>query len=200
MLGVSRPTLREALTTLATLGVLEIQTGVGTFVRSATIDEQLAIQAVDLLSTDESPVHALETRLLIEPDIAALAATRAEEQNLHYMRQALREIRSRVGRNEAFQAAGMNFHMAIVRSIRNPVAEHACTIPLAIWFSNPPGWGDIVRSIVTQPGRLARYCANYERIYEAIKSGDSQMAAKTMRDHLQEVREDLLRQTPTKKE
>jgi DNA-binding FadR family transcriptional regulator len=53
---------------------------------------------------------------------------------------------------------------------------------------------------VTQPGRLARYCANYERIYEAIKSGDSQMAAQTMRDHLQEVREDLLRQTPTKKE
>lgn len=193
LLGISRPTLREAITTLATLGVLEIQTGVGTFVRSATIDENLAIRAAELLSTEESPLHALETRLLLEPGIAALAAERAEEQDLIYMRRALKEVAKRVARNEAFRATGMNFHMAVVRSIRNPVTEHACTIALALWFSNQPGWGEIVQSIVEQPGRLARYYANYERIYEAIKSGEAALAAQSMKDHLLEVQEDFLR-------
>lgn len=193
MLGISRPTLREALTTLATLGVLEIQTGVGTFVRSSTIDENLAFKAAELLSTDESPLHALEARLLLEPGIAALAAERAEGSDLAHMRQALKEIEERVKRNEAFRSAGMNFHMAIVRSIRNPVAEHACTISLAIWFSNLSGWGEVVQATVKQPGRLARYYANYVRVYEAIEAGNGELAARVMRDHLQEVQEDFLR-------
>lgn len=193
MLGISRPTLREAITTLATLGVLEIQTGVGTFVRSATIDENLAFRAAELLSTEESPLHSLETRILLEPGVAALAAERAEESDLRHMREALEEIKERVAQNIAFRSSGMNFHMAIVRSIRNPVAEHACTIALAIWFSNLPGWGEIVQSIVTQPGRLATYYANYVGIYEAIAEGDAEQAAEVMRDHLLEVQEHFLR-------
>jgi len=195
MLGISRPTLREAITTLATLGVLEIRTGIGTFVRSTSIDENLAYRAADLLTTEESPLYALEARLLIQPGIAALAAERVEEQDLQQMRVILKEIEKRVENNEPFRSLGMNFHMAIVRSIRNPVAEHACTISLALWFNNVHlyGWGDIVRSIVTQPGRLARYYASYKQIYEAIKSGDGPLAAQVMQDHLLEVQEDFLR-------
>lgn len=193
MLGISRPTLREAITALATLGILEIRTGVGTFVRSTAIDENHAFKAAELLSTEESPLHALEARILIEPGIAALAAERAEASDLKHMRAALREIEERVSENIAFRTAGMNFHMAIVRSIRNPVAEHACTMTLAIWFSNLPGWGEIVQSIVRKPGRLAKYYENYCHVYEAIAEGDAEKATKVMRAHLLEVQEHFLR-------
>ncbi len=195
MLGISRPTLREAITTLATLGILEIRTGIGTFVRSATIDENLAYRAADLLSGEESPLYALEARILLEPGIAALAAERSEKRDRQKMAYILQEIKELADQNKPFSTVGLNFHMAIVRSIRNPVAEHACTIALALWYNNLEmhGWGEVVKSIVTQPGRLLSYYQNLEQIYRAIEDRDGPRAAELMYNHLIDLQEDFLR-------
>jgi GntR family transcriptional repressor for pyruvate dehydrogenase complex len=193
MLGISRPTVREAMSALAILGVLEIQQGSGTYVRATAIDENLATKAAELLSTPESPLYALEFRMLMEPGIAALAAERAEESDLKNMQTALDGIARRVAQNKPFRASGKNFHLAIVRSIKNPVVEHTCIIALAIWFGEVPEWVDVVDAVLQVPGRLEKYYQNSIRIFQAIRERDAERASEETRKHLVQLQEDFLR-------
>ena len=81
-LGVSRSTVREAVRELTSLGVLEIQHGRGTFVRSLRPD--LLLRGDSLLDhgNDRIREELLEVRGIVEPEAAALAAERASEEDV----------------------------------------------------------------------------------------------------------------------
>jgi len=193
MLGISRPTLREAISALAILDVLEIRQGSGTYVRAKSIDENLAYKAASLLHTENSHLDALEALILIEPGIAALAADRAEADDLASMQQALYAIGQRAESQSYFKKSGMDFHLALIRSIHNPVVEHACLVPLAVYYEGISEWWDVVKEKMAKPGRLSAYYGNYRRIFSAVEQGDATAARKATRKHLVQVRKDLLR-------
>ena len=118
-LGVSRTTLREAISFLVAQGVLEIHRGKGTFVA-----EDLPAGAVDLgaLSSLRSRVRArdlFEMRLIFEPATVALACQRASDEEL-------RQIRQRAERKEKLALEGgdwpladQEFHFAIIKASHN---------------------------------------------------------------------------------
>ena len=70
-LGVSRPTVREAMIALEIAGLVEIRTGSGSYVRQR---DTIAAPSVD---TGPGPIELLNARILIEGEIAAEAAQRA---------------------------------------------------------------------------------------------------------------------------
>src|SRR5215813_6769877 len=88
--GVSRTAVREAVKTLREKGLVEAYTGRGTFVTNGT--SQSIRQSLDSMirtSQQEGSMHLAELRAVLEPEIAALAASRIEEQLLTTMRDAV---------------------------------------------------------------------------------------------------------------
>lgn len=191
-LGVSRPTLREAISALAILGILEIRQGLGTFIRMTSVDENLTFQAIALLKSDESPLQALEMLCIIEPHLAALSAERAEEADLKRMRHALTDIKERSDSQMFFGGAGLRFHMAIIGSVGNPVIEHSCNIPLAIYYGDAPEWWDVQKEKLTKPGKLASIYKDLEKIYQAIEAGDTERSYACMEAYLANIRKELV--------
>src|SRR5437660_3412130 len=88
--GVSRTAVREAVKTLREKGLVEAYSGRGTFVTNGT--SQAIRQSLDLMiriGQPEGSQYLAELRAILEPEIAALAATRAEEQYVATMRDAV---------------------------------------------------------------------------------------------------------------
>lgn len=77
LLRVSRPSLREALKTLAALGLLEIRRGQGTYVTSGDVDRALDRATSSWFEGHGTGRHLMEMRQLLEPPEAAWAAERA---------------------------------------------------------------------------------------------------------------------------
>jgi DNA-binding FadR family transcriptional regulator len=191
-LGVSRPTLREAIAALAILGILEIRQGSGTYIRLKSIGDNLSLQAIALLKSDGSPLQALEMLTIIEPHLAALAAERAEDADLQRMKRALNEIKERSNSQMVFGGAGLRFHTAIIRSIGNPIIEHSCSIALGIYYGDPPEWWDVQKEKLTKPGQLASIYNDMEKIYLAIEAGDPEQARACMETYLANIHRGLV--------
>src|SRR6202453_5368355 len=89
-LGVSRTAVREAVKTLREKGLVEAYSGRGTFVTNGT--SQAIRQSLDLMiriNKQEGSANLAELRLVLEPEIAGLAAERIEDQLLSTMREAV---------------------------------------------------------------------------------------------------------------
>jgi DNA-binding FadR family transcriptional regulator len=86
LLGISRPTLRETIRSLVSLNILESRHGAGTFVASLDASALLAplqfVMALHGRTVDE----LFEARLVLEPALAALAATRATDEQVAALR------------------------------------------------------------------------------------------------------------------
>jgi len=95
-LNVSRPLVREALRSLAMIGLLEIQQGRGTFVRSPDISALADIFAVMFAQNDEEVDDMMEVRQALERQAVRLACTRARPRDLEKMAAALGRIEATI--------------------------------------------------------------------------------------------------------
>jgi GntR family transcriptional repressor for pyruvate dehydrogenase complex len=191
MLGISRPTVRQALYALAVLGVLEIRQGSGTYVKTASVGEDLAIKAAELLTTDDSPMQALEARVIFEPQIAAAAAIHHEDADLREIERILGEMQRRLETRETFGQLDFDFHVAIARSLRNEYVEHTISLLLRTWFGPQSAWSEVLESIVSAPGRPEVYFEQHRAIYEGIRRGEAEVARSAMEAHLRQVSHDF---------
>ncbi|MGW4480648.1 FadR/GntR family transcriptional regulator [Rhodococcus triatomae] len=116
-LGVGRNTVREAIKTLTSTGILEIRRGSGTFVRARTDIGGLLGRAVDPTEL----LHVFEVRRALELEAIALACDRRTTDDLARMRAGL-DGRDAAGPDEmAFADHDLEFHLAIVAAAHNPV-------------------------------------------------------------------------------
>lgn len=97
-LGVSRTTLRDGVSRLALLGLLEVRHGDGTYVRSPDAS-QLALPFRSLLEYNpEAPGELLALKRLLEPELAAAAARNATDEDVAALRGAVQQERSELVR------------------------------------------------------------------------------------------------------
>src|SRR5918995_896250 len=117
-LGVSRSTVREAVRELTSLGVLEIQHGRGTFVRSLRPD--LLLRGDSLLEhpNDRIREELLEVRGIVEPEAASLAAIRATDEEIERLRYDVERLAEAIGRGMA-PPEDLGFHLDLVRATHN---------------------------------------------------------------------------------
>src|ERR1700726_1843958 len=88
--GVSRTAVREAVKALREKGLVEAHPGRGTFITNGS--SHSIWQSLDRMIRDGQPeamVHLVEVREILEPEIASLAAARAEKDDLAAMREAV---------------------------------------------------------------------------------------------------------------
>ena len=112
--GVSRGTVREALKSLVSIGMLESHQGSGTFVKAG---ERLQATVCSALSSS-SPEDIVKTRILLERDIAAAAAEERDEEDLRKLRESLNGIRESNGSDE-MTGSIEDFLMSLAGSTHN---------------------------------------------------------------------------------
>ena len=117
-LGVSRSTLREAIKSLVSQGVLKVYRGKGTFVSESM--ENFVSFGLDELDMNRSRVKDLfEARLLFEPQMAALACERATDEEIENILQAGAEVERQILPNQDRTPADQEFHKKIAIASHN---------------------------------------------------------------------------------
>ncbi len=117
-LGVSRSTLREAIKSLVSQGVLTVYRGKGTYVSESM--ESFVSFGLDELDLKRSRVKDLfEARLLFEPELAALACSRATDDELNDILAAGREVERHIHSNQDRTEADQAFHKKIAIASHN---------------------------------------------------------------------------------
>ena len=117
-LGVSRSTLREAIKSLVSQGVLKVYRGKGTFVAESM--ESFVNFGLDELDMNRSRLRDLyEARLLFEPQIAALACQRATDAEIADILEAGAEVARHIRANQDRTPADQEFHKKIAIASHN---------------------------------------------------------------------------------
>lgn len=122
--GAGRNTVREALKILASRNVLEIRQGAGTFVseKQGIPDDPLGFSMVNdhvKLTKD-----LLQVRIMLEPQIAALAAQCANEHEIKELEEILEEMEAAMKKREDYSELDTKFHTKIAQCTHNIVMEN----------------------------------------------------------------------------
>ena len=182
--GVSRTAVREAVKALREKGLVEAYSGRGTFITDGT--SQAIRQSLDLMikiGQAEGSTHLAEVRQILEPEIAALAASRIEEAQVAMMREAYTVMDRHRQNPDAYIEADLDFHLALAEAAANPLI-------LSLLDSIVGLLREQRIRIFNVEGGPERGQFHHQRILEAIEKRDPIKARTAMRAHLQQVRED----------
>ncbi len=182
--GVSRTAVREAVKTLSEKGLVEAYSGRGTFVTNGT--SQAIRQSLNLMiriNQQEGSAHLAELRQVLEPEIAALAAPRIEEQLLSAMRELVTYMDRSMHNPDAYVEADLDFHLALAEAVGNPLI-------LSLLDSIVGLLREQRIRIFNVDGGPERGQFHHKRILAAIEQRDPDAAREAMRAHLKQVLED----------
>jgi GntR family transcriptional repressor for pyruvate dehydrogenase complex len=182
--GVSRTAVREAVKALREKGLVEAYSGRGTFITDGTT--QAVRQSLDLMVKIGQPDgsnHLAELRAILEPEIAAMAATRIQEAELATMREAV-AVMDRAGQDpDTYIEADLDFHLALSEAAANPLI-------LSLLDSIVGLLREQRLRIFKVPGGPERGQLHHKRILAAVERRAADEARQAMREHLEQVRED----------
>ena len=182
--GVSRTAVREAVKALHEKGLVEAYSGRGTFITNGT--SQAVTQSINLMmkfDQAEGSENLAQVRQILEPEIAALAATRIQEPQLALMREAFSTMNSALKDPDAYIEADLDFHLALAEAAENPLI-------LSLLDSIVGLLREQRLKIFFHESGPERGQYHHARILEAIEKRDPDASRAAMRDHLQQVRED----------
>jgi len=176
-LGVSRPSVREALIALEVEGWVEVRTGSGVYV----LERAGRGEDIKVPITEWGPLELIRARRVIEGEIASLAATQAKRKHIQAMRDAIDFMQEDADRGVAPLAGDRAFHTAVAQACENVVLlETVQTFwdarrgplfeRLGDYFETVPSW------------RMA--IAEHEAVLAAIGARDAQAARAAMQIHM----------------
>ena len=191
-LGVGRASLREALKALEIMGMIETRLGDGTYVCRRSEFFSKPLLWVIASGSDAQAQELIEARMLIEVELAGLAAERATAASVERLSEELARMERMKDNPKEFVQADVNFHLLIGLSASNSIlmnALHLIRNLLQEW---------IVTAVATE-GVPEKACAQHKRLLLAIKSHDSGAARKAMQRHLQDMAGFLPKKQPEAK-
>ena len=185
---IARNTLRKVMGELETEGLITRQVGRGTFV-AAKLDENIN-SAESLLQRihGASPAEVMELRLLIEPQFVELASIRASGRDLQQITHCLEESEKAATVLEFEYWDGM-LHQAILSAAHNNLLTDLYDAINGV--RKQPEWESLKLRSLT-PERLADYRAQHREIVEALHRRDAEAASGAMRQHLLEIRSNMI--------
>ena len=171
-LGVSRPSVREAMIALETAGVVEVLTGSGTYVRSV-VDEKFRL-AADAPGIREQ----IDARKLIEPELAAAAAKAATKEEIALLAATVERAEAHFRKGERAEEDDYAFHTVLSAASRNTILAE---LVRHLWdLRRHPMW-DTVRNRVVLPEHRMEVIADRRAIVTALRRGDAAAARKAMK-------------------
>ena len=183
-LGVSRPSVREALIALEVEGMIEVRTGSGIYVQSTTRPKNESTPTMSDAPSDWGPLEVMSARILVEAEVAALAAQNAQKKQLQTIRNGLQKMKLEAARDEVPRWGDEAFHEGIAQACGNSVLLdtvqrfwQARNGPLferlGDYFENPTSWQAAI--------------GEHQAVLDAIEARDSSGARKAMQKHLKQA-------------
>lgn len=189
--NVSRPSLREAFRILETEGLIEIRRGKvgGAVVRRPTA-ESAAYQLGLVMQSEGARLSDLaESRLLIEPACAGLAASQPDHESIaDQLAELVKESEHLLGDSSVeFTKSAQRFHQGVVDLCGNVTMRLLTGVLEAIWHVQEARWAEQVADEGRYPDRSLQreVVAAHQRITRYIRRGDSAGAVRSMRAHLE---------------
>ena len=188
-LGVSRSSVREALSALEILGIIHSRQGLGNYIADNLADDVPEDQFEDLI-VEGGTLEIIEARQLFEPGVAALAARRRTDEDLGTIRSCVSDMQRRLAEGSDVWEPDWGFHVAVATACHNPVVS-----ALADLITQRVGsrlW-QLMReqNYASDPARPARYLTSHRLIYEAIERGEPRAAEEVTCQHLADIIDDL---------
>jgi DNA-binding FadR family transcriptional regulator len=178
-MGVSRPSVREALIALEVEGWVEVRTGAGVFVLDRAQVRKIETRKVP--DGEWGPLEIIRARRVIEGEIAALAAAHAKRKDLHAIADAIALMHEHTELGIAPTSGDQAFHMAIAQAAGNAVLVDTVQTfwvarrgplfeRLGDYFENVPSWRTAI--------------GEHEALLEAIRGHDAAAAREAMHAHM----------------
>jgi GntR family transcriptional regulator, transcriptional repressor for pyruvate dehydrogenase complex len=189
----SRTAVREAMKTLAQRGLVDMRPGRGTIVIDGT--SQAMRHSMGLMikvGRAGSSESLVEVREIIEPEIAALAAVRATDEQITAMREAVKVMDINIHETNAYIIADNDFHRALAAGTQN-------ILILSLVDSIVDLLSEQRKLIFSTNGAPERGQIHHKRILDSVIRHDVEAAREAMRAHLQQVREDVKNSSILKK-
>jgi GntR family transcriptional repressor for pyruvate dehydrogenase complex len=179
MLGVSRGSVRDAIRSLETMGLLEPRQGIGTVVCDPAAAKADPL-ATALLEKRKMIAELLDVRNMIEPPVARRAALHATREEIADMEAILARQEAKVRQGDLGIEEDSEFHYSIALASDNSVILKVVDVLM-----------DLLRETRERSlqlgGRQEKSLAGHYRILSALKQGDAAAAEAAMRRHLQEI-------------
>jgi GntR family transcriptional repressor for pyruvate dehydrogenase complex len=182
--GVSRTAVREAIKALTQKGLVEVQVGKGTFIKNSTPD--VVRDSLDMMVRIDQvrgTRNLTEVREILEPEIAALAAGRADEKHIKNLEAALATMEVALDQSDTFIEADNVFHLTLSQATHNAI--------IIVLINTLVQLLDEQRKRISMiDGGTYRAQEHHKQILSAIKQRDPEAARDAMRAHLAQVRID----------
>ncbi|AFL87423.1 transcriptional regulator [Terriglobus roseus DSM 18391] len=184
--NVARSSLRQALKVLEILGVITQRVGDGSYLNS-DVAAILAVPLEFLFLLDDTTVEDLtELRLLMEPGLARLAAQRATPEDIAMLHQSILDLESSSNDKLKLVSSDLLFHRAIFLASKNRTAANL--------FHNIHRAMAKMMLVTSQLVDLEHTLAFHKPIMQAIEKGKGDLAARLMKEHLEDARELLIKE------
>lgn len=178
--GASRPVVREALSALEAVGLVEVHSGRNAVVRELDghLIQLFLTRAMQL--EDRSLAALMEVRAPLEIQAARLAADRADSETMDRIDALLRQMDDALNDTRAYPVLDVAFHMEIARATGNPAL---------VWFTESLREQLMevmveVRCYREAHGLVGNEQNDHSRIAAAIRAGDALAAEQAMREHM----------------
>ncbi len=181
-MGVSRPTIREALSALTAVGLIESKPGSGNYVRnpSDALEQELFL----LIEDEASCLEIMEARELLEPPLAALAARKRTPEHVEKLRSIHSELKelAKTDDFDSYFSKDKEFHLALVEASGNTLLAAVLT-PLVNTMDQKL-YREFTRDYYFKNRLgLEEVASLHDEILEAVAAGKSALAARKMREH-----------------
>src|SRR6266568_7971760 len=177
--NVGRSSLREALTSLAFIGLIRVRAGGGSYVA----DQPSAYFTTSWLTggfftSEKSLADFVEARLILETEVAGLCAERITSKELAHLELLVRQMKAAMPDFQKFSKFDLAFHLAVGKSAQNEVLNNILS-----------GIREQTMELITQSllveGGMEDALRGHSRIIQAFRQHNSMKAREAMQHHLQ---------------
>ena len=175
--GVSRPSVREAISALQIAGIVQSRPGDGTYVCASLASNDLMLQAIAVLEQSDSPLEMLQARKAMEIGVARLAITQGNDADIQKIQDIWKKKyeKGRKGEYGEYLKYAKGFHLSIARATKNSIIEKMMGKLLNV--TQQPLWINIRRKFYEEESsRIEEVLEIHNKIVEAIKERNTKKA------------------------
>ncbi len=194
--GASRPSIREALSALEALGLIECRSGQGNFIRADGTNGSVEGEVLKELLKSHSPYEVFEARQEIEPTLAEFAAERRTAEDIARISKQLKKL-NELGRKvekdsqkiEDYMEEDRKYHLELARSAHNSVLF---TVASGVnLMMKEKAWRVLKRKSLEKEGNIRKFEREHAAIFDAVRRHDAGKAKREMRKHIEDIKQDL---------
>lgn len=191
-LGVGRSSLREALRSLAVMGIIDGRVGDGTFVSNSNKRYLEKTLQWGLLLDRKRVQDLIETRLMLESHTAFLAAQRVTPENIGAIEETLHGMEASIAQPDKYLEFDLQFHLTIARSTENSILYSLLSMIrgyLQEWIK-----GSLAEPSTDGTDTRAKLSLlEHQKILDALRKGEPDQAQQAMTEHILSSSVDLQR-------